>query len=115
MVVVIFRSRMRDDADLAAMAVMGERMVTLATAMPGYLSYKEFEAADGETLTLVEFEDEASLLAWRHQPEHAAGQARARAEFFAEYQITVCAPQRAYRFSTTEGRVELVPGSHHAG
>ena len=64
MVVVIFRSRTRDDADLAAMDAMGERMYSLARAMPGYLSYKEFQAADGETLTLVEFEDEASLLAW---------------------------------------------------
>ena len=115
MVVVIFRSRTRDDADLAAMDAMGERMYSLARAMPGYLSYKEFQAADGETLTLVEFEDEASLLAWRHQSEHAAGQARARAEFFADYQITVCAPQRAYRFSTTEGRIDLMPGTHSAG
>lgn len=107
MVIVIFRSRIRPDADMSALEAMGLRMHELATQMPGFVSYKDFAAADGENLTFVEFEDEASLLAWRHQPEHAAGQQRARGEFFSDYHITVCAPTRAYRFTHAEGRVDL--------
>lgn len=97
-VVVVFRSRLRADADLAALEPMGIRMVELASAMPGFLSYKDFAAADGEALTLVEFRDAESLLAWRNHPEHLVVQERGRQEFMAEYQIDVCRPERSYSF-----------------
>jgi heme-degrading monooxygenase HmoA len=108
MIVTVFRSRLRADADMAALEQMGSRMYELASAMPGFVSYKDFSAPDGETLTLVEFETEEQLLAWRHQPEHLLGQARARAEFFDEYHIAVCVPRREYRFSQAEGRVVML-------
>ena len=44
-------------------------MYALASAMPGFVSYKDFSASDGESLTLVEFESEQTLLAWRDHPE----------------------------------------------
>ncbi|MDN3921720.1 antibiotic biosynthesis monooxygenase family protein [Roseateles violae] len=96
--VVIFRSRLRQDADLAALEPLGMRMYELASAMPGFLSYKDFAAADGENLSLVEFADADSLRAWRLHPEHVAVQERARLEFMAEYQIDVCRPERSYAF-----------------
>lgn len=108
MVIVVFRSTLRADADLPAVEAMGARMYELASAMPGFRSYKDFSAADGETLTLVEFDDEASLLAWRDHPEHREVQAQARAQVFERYQITVCEPTRAYRFARGEGRVVLM-------
>lgn len=108
MVIVVFRSRLRPEADMAELAQMGERMYGLASAMPGFVSYKDFEAADGESLTLVEFESTATLLAWRNHPEHLAVQARGREAFFSDYQISICEPQRAYRFSTAHGRVDLM-------
>lgn len=107
MVVVVFRSRLREGIDMPALETMGARMHELVTQMPGFIAYKDFASADGENLTLVEFEDEASLLAWRNQPEHAAGQERARREFFTEYSITVCQPKRAYRFDLSRGREDL--------
>ena len=76
MVIVVFRSRLRSDADLAALEVIGARMYELGSAMPGFVSYKDFAADDGETLTLVEFETEEQLLAWRNHPEHVETQAR---------------------------------------
>lgn len=108
MVIVVFRSRLRPDADLAELGRLGERMYGLASAMPGFVAYKDFEAADGETLTLVEFESPATLLAWRKHPEHLEAQARGRAVMFSEYQITICEPQRAYRFTADQGRVDLM-------
>jgi heme-degrading monooxygenase HmoA len=106
MMVVVFRSRLRPDADLAALEVAGARMYELGSAMPGFISYKDFAAEDGESLTLVEFETEAQLLAWRNHPEHQEVQARARAEFFSEYSITVSESQRAYHFDEAGGRLE---------
>ncbi|MCW2649864.1 MAG: antibiotic biosynthesis monooxygenase [Mycobacterium sp.] len=108
MVIVVFRSRLRLDADLAALEAVGARMYELGTAMPGFVDYKEFAAEDGETLTLVEFETEEKLLAWRNHPEHVEVQARARAEFFTEYAITVSEMRRAYHFNPTDGRVQTL-------
>ena len=98
--VVVFRSRLRADADLAALEPLGMRMYELASAMPGFISYKDFSAADGESLSLVEFADADSLLAWRQHPEHLAVQERGRREFMTEYQIDVCRPERSYSFKT---------------
>lgn len=101
MFVVVFRSRLREDVDLAALEVMGMRMSELAHSMPGLISYKDFAADDGELVSIVEFADEASLLAWREHPEHRVAQARGRGEFFAEYRIQVCTPVRDYAFPPT--------------
>lgn len=97
--VVVFRSRLRPDADLNALELAGIRMYELASTMPGFISYKDFAADDGEAVSIIEFADMASLLAWRDQPEHRAMQQRGREEFFAEYRIQVCAPLRAYDFA----------------
>jgi heme-degrading monooxygenase HmoA len=99
MVVTIFRSRLREGIDGSALEALGMRMYELASAMPGFISYKDFAAADGEALALVEFEDEASVLGWRKQAEHVQAQQRGRDEFFAEYRIQVCAPLREYTFA----------------
>jgi heme-degrading monooxygenase HmoA len=109
MVTVIFRSYLRSDADMALVETTGQRIYQLGSAMPGFVSYKEFAAADGEALTLVEFDTAEHLNAWRNQSEHRDAQERGRREFFSSYDICVCEPQRRYRFSAAEGRVELVP------
>jgi heme-degrading monooxygenase HmoA len=107
MIVAVFRTRLRADADMPALSALGERMYALATAMPGFVSYKDYSAADGESLTLVEFASERELLAWRDNAEHREAQERGRREFFTEYQVQVCRVDRAYRFAVGEGRSEL--------
>lgn len=108
MVVIVFRARLRAGVDEAQLGAVGERMAELAATMPGFLSYKDFASPDGESLTLVEFESEPALLAWRNHPEHLAAQARGREEFFADYHIQVCSPQREYRFLQAQGRQQLL-------
>ncbi|MEC5384284.1 antibiotic biosynthesis monooxygenase [Uliginosibacterium sp. H3] len=98
MVVVVFRSRIREGADFAALEEAGARMAELARSMPGFISYKDFAAADGEYVSIVEFVDTQTLLAWRNHPEHQAVQARGRREFMSEYRVQVCTPLRDYRF-----------------
>jgi heme-degrading monooxygenase HmoA len=107
MILTVFRARTRADADMDAAAALSERMLALATTMPGFMSYKDFTAEDGENVTIVEFASEAEQLAWRNQAEHRDAQERGRREFFSEYQIQVCRVERAYRFSPAEGRVEM--------
>ncbi len=98
MIVVVFRARLRDEVDLSALEPLGERMAELAAAMPGFISYKDYSAPDGENVTVVEFASEPELLAWRNHPEHVAAQERGRREFFAAYRIQTCRVEREYRF-----------------
>ena len=98
MVVTVFRSKLRPGVDLAPLEPVGARMHELATAMPGFISYKDFAAPDGESVTIVEFESLETLAAWRNHPEHREAQRLGREQFFAEYQIHVCTPVRSYRF-----------------
>src|SRR4051812_11856274 len=107
MVIVVFRSRVRAGVDSAALEALGQRMYALASEMPGFVSYRDYAAADGESLTLVEFDSAEHLAAWRGHPEHVLAQERGRVEVFDSYHITVCEPVREYRFGVAEGRVEM--------
>ena len=98
MVVIVFRSRLRPGVDPSPLEPLGTRLYELASAMPGFISFKDFAAADGESVSIVEFESLETLEAWRLHPEHLEGQRLGRDQFFAEYQIHVCTPVRSYRF-----------------
>ncbi len=97
MVVIVFRSRLRPDVS-PDIATVGQRMYELASSMPGFISYKDFVAEDGENVSIVEWESLETLAAWREQPEHKMAQQRGRSEFFASYHIQVCTPVRDYSF-----------------
>jgi len=89
MVVVVFRSRLKPGVENEIEPV-GGRMYELAAGMPGFVSYREYAAADGEGVAIVEFESHETLAAWREHPEHRQAQAAGRERFFSEYRITVC-------------------------
>jgi len=97
MVVVVFRSRLRPGVESQIEAV-GGRMYELAAGMPGFVSYREYAAADGESVAIVEFESHETLAAWREHPEHRQAQAAGRERFFSEYRITVCDAVRESSF-----------------
>jgi heme-degrading monooxygenase HmoA len=98
MIVVIFRSELRADADGAAYEALAGRMWELAAAMPGFVSVDASTTSDGRELAIVKFEDEATLAAWRNHPEHLLAQDRGRQEFYRSYQIQVCELVREYDF-----------------
>ncbi len=99
MLVIVFRSRMSESADLEEVTVLGGRMYELATSMPGFVSYKDFVAEDGENVAIVEFESLETLAGWRNHPEHLRAQQRGRDAMFSEYHIQVCEPVRDYAFT----------------
>jgi heme-degrading monooxygenase HmoA len=98
MVVAIFRSRLREDANLDELAVLYQHMYTLVTAMPGFMGVKDFQAEDGEAVAIAEFDTLEHLIAWREHPEHKAAQERGRKEFFKEYSTQVCTVARNSHF-----------------
>ena len=101
MVVTVFRARARKDLDPALYAEAqrrNARMLELAQSMPGFIAYKDFNAADGENLALIEFDTHEHQRAWREHPEHREVQQWGRDVFFSEYQIQVCDVARTLRF-----------------
>lgn len=98
MVLIAFRSRLRAGVDESELGRVAARMYELATAMPGFVSYNEYAAASGESVSIVEFESHEALAAWRSHPEHVEVQRLARERFFSEYRISVCDVVRDYAF-----------------
>ena len=98
MIVAIFRSRLREDANLEELAVLYERMYALVSAMPGFIGVKDFQASDGEAVSIAEFDTLEHMTAWREHPEHKAAQERGRTEFFKEYSTQVCTLVRDAHF-----------------
>ena len=98
MFLVVFRNRKRADIDYAAYEADAERMLALAQAQPGYLSFKSYASDDGEVIALSEWEDEAAARAWGRVAEHRATQQRGRSEFYEEYTLFACADPRIHRF-----------------
>jgi heme-degrading monooxygenase HmoA len=97
MIVTVFRSRLLPGVRDEYVALV-ERMNELARTMPGYISHKGFFADDGERVTIVEFESEEGMRAWRTHPEHIEAQRKARQVFYSEYHIQVCEVVRERKF-----------------
>lgn len=77
-------------------------MHEIAASMPGFISYKDDVAEDGERVSVHEWDSPEHLRAWREHPEHRKAQALGREAFFAEYTLYVCEDPRESRF-TAEG------------
>jgi heme-degrading monooxygenase HmoA len=101
MIVTVFRSRLMPDVRDEYVALV-DRMVELAATMPGYMSHKGFFADDGERVTIVEFESEEGMRAWRTHPEHVQAQRKARQIYYSEYSVQVCEVVRESKFKRAE-------------
>jgi heme-degrading monooxygenase HmoA len=108
MIVVLFSIAMRDDADVDEESAASDRMWSIVSAMPGFISYKAYTADDGETIAVVRFESHEALDAWKRYPEHRETQKRARQEWYDEYWVQASETFREYRF-TRSGGYELIP------
>jgi heme-degrading monooxygenase HmoA len=97
MVVTIFRSRLRPE-HREEYERWAKKIHDIAVTMPGFISIKTFAADDGERVSIVEFESEETVLAWRNQPDHKQAQELGRKLFYSEYHIQVCQPVRNYSF-----------------
>ncbi len=106
MIVVVFRSRLTPEAG-EDYETTGARMDALAAKMPGYVAHKTFAAEDGERVTLVEFELEEAIAAWRTHPEHVEAQRQGRAKFYSEFRLTVCEVLREQRFTRDDELIAL--------
>jgi heme-degrading monooxygenase HmoA len=88
-IVTVFRSRTTASAG-DEYARTAEDILERARRQPGFVDFKSFAADDGEHVSLITFEDEASQAAWHQQADHRRAQAAGRDRFYETYQIQVC-------------------------
>src|SRR5579872_2977217 len=97
MIMVAFRSRLSAaaGADYSAMAA---EMFARAKTMPGFIEFKSFRADDGEKVSLVYWEDEETLRAWRQDERHREAQHLGREKWYDAYRIDVAQVIRSKTF-----------------
>ena len=105
MVVVLFGTEMRDDANVDEYDQRSQRMNELVQKIPGFISMKHYSSADGDEVSVARFDSEESLDAWRFHPEHVETQGRAREAFYERYWVQVCKTIRDYEFTRQSGRI----------
>ena len=94
MIVTIFRSRLNPGVQ-DEYGPMAKDMSELARTIPGYVAHKGFVADDGERVTIVEFENEEALEAWRRHPDHVRAKRRGIESFFSSYSVQICSVLRS--------------------
>ena len=97
MLVILFRSKLTNEAG-ADYQSMGDQMLQHAQSQPGFIDYKEYKSEDGERLTVVRFQDEATLEAWRNDAKHRAAKTRGRERWYEHYHLEVARVFREARF-----------------
>jgi len=99
-VISLFRFRMRDltAAQGEQYGAIADRLLETASAMPGFVSFRNYTAEDGEMLVMVEFASAEALAAWRDHPDHRKAQQHGRDQYYAEYQVTNCAVINQYGY-----------------
>lgn len=99
MLIVLFRSRLKETAPADGYGEMAEEMEARARTMPGFVDMKFFTAADGERLTIVWWQDEATMAAWRADARHVIAQRLGREKWYAAYRIEVAEVVRSRAFT----------------
>ena len=109
MIVVLFSYSLRADADVQAEDAATDRMWSIVSRMPGFISYKSYTAEDGETIAVVRFESREALEAWKYRSEHREIQERARVEWFEDYWVQASESFREYRHMREAGYEQPIP------
>lgn len=98
MIIVLFSSRLTAAAGQDYEAMAAEALET-ARGMPGFVDYKSYRAEDGEKLSVVWWQDEETMAAWRNHPRHRVAQHLGREKWYSEYQIEVAEVRREGAFT----------------
>ena len=103
MIVVLFRSKLVATASTDGYDEMAQEMDDLARTMPGFIDVKSFKAEDGERLTIVWWQDEETLRAWREQARHRVAQRTGRERWYEYYKLDVAEVIRTNNFDRPNG------------
>ena len=91
---VMFSTRPNPNRPESEYRATSDKLHAIVEAMPGFISFKEYQGEDGERIAMIRFESEDALRAWATHPEHTAAQRRGREAYYDEYWIQVCSTIR---------------------
>ncbi len=89
--------------------VANERLSDLVVSQPGFLGMESVRGEDGFGITVVYFETEEAVRAWRAHPEHVEAQGRGRREWYERYRVRVARVERAYGFERAPAPTSTSP------
>ncbi len=92
---VIFASQRTDDDD-GGYGRMAERMVRLASGMPGYIGVESTRDAEGFGITVSYWADEDAMRNWKAQTDHAGAQELGKRRWYKHYTLRVARIERQY-------------------
>jgi len=104
-VAVIFAA-WRTRADAAGYAAAAAAMDALAAQQPGYRGVDAARGDDGFGITVSYWADEASAVAWRAHPDHAAVREAGRGRWYDGYDLHVTQVTRSYAWRRAQGEAE---------
>lgn len=93
-VIVLSGATVREGMD-AREAAATDELNAILHQMPGYISTKEYVAADGETLSVFTFESDDALIRWRDEPRHLAYQ-KVTDEYYESFWVQAAQVYRSY-------------------
>jgi heme-degrading monooxygenase HmoA len=98
MMLISFRSKLTPQAG-ADYDAMSAEMERLARASAGFIDVKAYKSDDGERLTLVWWQDAATLKQWANDVRHLQAQRMGRARWYEYYKMEVAEVTRESRFT----------------
>lgn len=101
MIVVLFRSKLTEAA-ADGYSEMASEMLARAKTMPGFIDFKSFKADDGERLSVIHWQDEATLAAWRNDMRHRVAQQNGRDKWYEYYKIEITQVIRESNFERSQ-------------
>jgi heme-degrading monooxygenase HmoA len=81
---------------------MAERMISLASRMPGFLGVESVRDSNGLGITVSYWDSEEAIRRWKAHSEHQAAQAVGKKVWYADYIIRVARVERSYGKVPTE-------------
>ena len=58
--------------------------------MPGFRGIRDYQAEDGERMSVIEFDSLEALAAWRDHAEHRIAQQLGKQRYYSEYHLQIC-------------------------
>jgi heme-degrading monooxygenase HmoA len=75
---------------------MAERMVALASQMPGFLGVESVRGVDGFGITVSYWESEDAIRQWKAHAEHQIAQKTGKAVWYTDYIVRIAKVEREY-------------------
>jgi heme-degrading monooxygenase HmoA len=76
---------------------MAERMVALASQMPGFLGVESVRDLDGFGITVSYWESEGAIQQWKAHAKHQIAQRTGKAVWYTDYVVRIAKVEREYR------------------